>query len=94
MNLSNGITWGKEFGYQKIDNNQPIVVGKIDFYPYQQLIIEPNFIYQLKPHLCPVCKGKCVVSSDFYMDINNNSSISNKSYDQCRSCQGRGIIWG
>ncbi len=48
-----------------------------------------------KPHKCPICNGTGSVSGGFYSrpgDVNTWSSTV--SVEQCRACEGEGIIWG
>ena len=42
-----------------------------------------------KPHRCPICLGRGIVTSDFY-----SLSYTTKAAPQmCRTCKGKGIIW-
>jgi hypothetical protein len=90
MSLSDGIAWEKEFGYKVMSNNQP-VVGKVEFYPYQQpLNITPKL--ELKPFKCPICAGKGKLPPGFYSW--NNTTSSSCCEETCKPCKGTGIIWG
>lgn len=40
----------------------------------------------VKPHKCPVCDGKGTVSAGFYENTLGEQ--------ECRSCQGKGVLWG
>lgn len=49
-----------------------------------------------KPHICPVCGGKGLVPAGFY-----NLDYYTYTYttcppqpETCRTCNGRGIVWG
>lgn len=51
-------------------------------------------------YICPVCKGKGIVPSSFYqLDMDesyerqSSTVINNKTPTQCRSCDGRGVIF-
>lgn len=44
------------------------------------------------PCKCPVCEGKGIVPAGFY-NISRYDSTS-MSDEQCRSCNGTGIVWG
>jgi DnaJ-class molecular chaperone len=46
------------------------------------------------PYACPVCGGRGLVPSGFYMAIGVDTwGGSSLAPDTCRSCQGTGIIW-
>lgn len=75
------------------EGNQP-VVGNIGFYPTYPVYPQQSFpTYQLKPHICPVCNGKTTVPNGFYNTLGASSS-TNSEPETCRSCNGKGIIWG
>lgn len=46
-----------------------------------------------KPHVCPVCDGKGFVPSGFYEPVEMWAS-SSASNQQCRTCNGTGLVWG
>lgn len=48
---------------------------------------------KLQPFCCPICQGKGKVSGGFYNSVGGYST-SNCAAEQCRSCNGTGIIWG
>ncbi len=41
---------------------------------------------------CPVCYGKGIVRKDFY-EINGGTTTDGNHPVQCRSCNGRGIVF-
>ena len=43
-----------------------------------------------RPHLCPVCQGRGTVPTGFYSPT---GSTSNVTPEQCRTCQGFGMVW-
>lgn len=49
----------------------------------------------MKPHICPVCKGKRTVPGGFYrMNLQGEwSGASSESDEICRTCQGTGMVW-
>jgi len=50
-----------------------------------------NKDYHMKPYTCPVCGGKGTVPSGFYDPFGRSSTIAE---EQCKSCYGRGVLWG
>lgn len=49
---------------------------------------------QSKPHSCPVCYGKGIVSAGFYLSPNYTWISSCNLPETCRTCGGKGIVWG
>lgn len=45
------------------------------------------------PYKCPVCNGRGTMPNGFYMGTQGQWSTTNASPEQCRSCNGKGIIW-
>jgi len=46
------------------------------------------------PHKCPVCNGQGLVPNGYYSVIGVASySTTNATPEQCRSCNGTGIVW-
>lgn len=45
------------------------------------------------PYCCPVCGGKKVVPSGFYLSVNGFGTTSSASPEPCQSCGATGIIW-
>jgi DnaJ-class molecular chaperone len=45
-----------------------------------------------EPHKCPICYGRGNVSGGFYNGA-GIYSVSDKTMETCRSCNGTGIIW-
>ena len=46
----------------------------------------------MKPHICPVCRGRGLVPVDFYLSQTGElGSIAGD--ERCRSCNGTGIVW-
>ncbi len=43
------------------------------------------------PHVCPVCDGRGVVPQGFYI-VGWSASLMGDT-EQCRSCEGTGIVW-
>jgi len=56
-------------------------------------LIIPNYdVYYNALNTCPVCCGRGLVPVDFYLSQTNEfRSITGD--EQCRSCNGTGIIW-
>jgi len=46
------------------------------------------------PYRCPVCQGRCTMPQSFYLVINTGSTLMSGGVETCRSCGGRGIVWG
>jgi len=47
----------------------------------------------MQPHKCPVCNGKGHVTAGFY-NTNGIGTSVNTAEETCRSCDGKGVIWG
>lgn len=47
-----------------------------------------------QPYRCPVCDGRGIVPSGFYTLANDACGTSITDLKQCRTCKGKGIIWG
>jgi hypothetical protein len=45
------------------------------------------------PFVCPVCAGKCILSSGFYNNTSDDYLAANFISEPCRSCDGTGIVW-
>ena len=45
----------------------------------------------MKPYKCPVCDGHTMVKSCFYSPMVSEDTTS---YEPCRSCEGKGYVWG
>ena len=53
---------------------------------------EPRTFCNLNgPFRCPVCNGRGTVSSNFYSDRHQSTSYTYEV--QCRSCNGKGVLW-
>ena len=48
----------------------------------------------LTPFVCPVCGGNGLVANGFYNQVGGEWSSTSLTPEQCRSCQGTGIVWG
>lgn len=48
-------------------------------------------VFQKMPHRCPVCSGAGQVPADFYIGLGVTTTVEP---EQCRSCEGKGIVWG
>jgi len=46
----------------------------------------------VKPYLCPVCNGCGTVQASFYADLRGTSAEAGEV--PCRTCYGRGVLWG
>ena len=46
------------------------------------------------PFICPVCNGNGLVPNGFYNQVGGEWSTTSVTPEQCRSCQGTGIVWG
>lgn len=46
-----------------------------------------------KPHICPVCQGVGRVPAGFYESVGSNTWVNSGGDEECRSCNGTGIVW-
>ncbi len=46
------------------------------------------------PFTCPVCSGNGKVQNGFYNTVTGLVSTTDATLEQCRSCNGTGIVWG
>lgn len=46
------------------------------------------------PYKCPICDGVGMVSGGFYNRVNTNDWGSTTISEQCRQCNGSGIVYG
>ena len=47
-----------------------------------------------RPYCCPVCQGRRRMPAGFYGAIGVSSwSVSDMTPENCRSCQGTGVMW-
>ena len=56
--------------------------------------IKPVVSKSLTPYRCPICGGNGLVSGSFYTALLGCGGTSANITEQCRSCNGVGIIWG
>ena len=42
---------------------------------------------------CPICEGKGIVPSGFYNTLPGCTSISSNSYETCRNCESKGVVF-
>jgi len=62
-----------------------------DYYPVKLAECE----HAPKPYKCPICDGVGLVSGGYYNRAGDrNTWASNKTTEECKVCQGTGIIWG
>lgn len=48
-----------------------------------------------RPYCCPVCHGNGKVPAGFYRQVSSQwYSGSSAAPEKCKSCDGRGVIWG
>lgn len=45
------------------------------------------------PHKCPVCGGRGLLPSGFYIPNPNSTSGSSTLPVTCKSCGGTGVLW-
>lgn len=45
------------------------------------------------PHKCPVCSGNGLVPNGFYSQTSGQWSSTSTEPEQCRSCDGKGVIF-
>jgi DnaJ-class molecular chaperone len=45
------------------------------------------------PHVCPVCAGRGFVGAGFYAAASGMGVTGSTASEQCRTCQGEGIVW-
>ena len=53
-----------------------------------------NISGYLTPFICPVCGGNGIVQNGFYDTVTGTGATSDATPEQCRSCNGTGVIWG
>ena len=53
---------------------------------------EVKFISLRQSQVCPVCSGKQTVPAGFYHQ--GDYSSTSAAPETCRSCGGKGIVWG
>jgi len=59
------------------------------------IIYDPPPQRALVPYVCPVCAGKGQVDIGFYrQNASGQWTSSSTGLEQCRSCLGKGIVWG
>jgi hypothetical protein len=46
-----------------------------------------------QPHRCPVCGGNGIVPNSFYNTVSGMGYTISTAPEQCRSCNGTGIVW-
>lgn len=46
------------------------------------------------PHRCPVCSGNGIVPDGFYTQTTGQWNTASTETEPCRSCDGKGIVWG
>lgn len=47
----------------------------------------------LSPFCCPVCRGNGLVQEGFYRQVSGHWDSSSIKFENCRSCNGTGIVW-
>ncbi len=47
-----------------------------------------------QPYTCPICGGNGLVQNEFYNQTGGCWSTATLSLETCRTCNGRGIVWG
>lgn len=47
----------------------------------------------LSPFCCPICKGNGLVQEGFYRQVSGRWDSSKIEFENCRSCNGTGIVW-
>jgi len=48
---------------------------------------------EVKPFKCPICNGTGNVPGGFYESVGDGEWASTRLADECRKCEGKGIIW-
>jgi DnaJ-class molecular chaperone len=46
----------------------------------------------MAPYRCPICDGRGIVPGGFY-NSTNVCSVSYRSTEPCRACNGTGVLW-
>lgn len=47
----------------------------------------------MTPHRCPVCGGNGQVMNGFYGQVGGEWTSGSTAFEQCRSCNGTGVVW-
>lgn len=53
-----------------------------------------SIIIKKQPYTCSVCLGRGIVPSGFYTSTGNTWVTTATSPEQCKSCNGTGVVWG
>jgi len=51
------------------------------------------FKEERRPFVCPVCNGNGLVPNGFYNQTSGNWGTTDITPEQCRTCNGIGIVW-
>ena len=57
------------------------------------IIYSTNTKEEKEPYLCPVCWGRGSVPSLFYCS-EHGGGFTDGNPETCRTCEGKGIVWG
>jgi len=68
------------------------VTGKFDINDLKTILMDGSVYNEPVPHLCPVCNGNGLVPGGFYTQTSGNWMSTNAT-EECRSCNGTGVIW-
>lgn len=47
----------------------------------------------MMPYKCPICNGSGIVPGGFYLST-GNFTVSDRTTEPCRACNGTGVLWG
>jgi hypothetical protein len=76
----------QEYHTRQIDENRKISRRVDELEELLKRITEDDIKAEITPYKCPVCEGKGFVFLIF--------SITDTRQEECRSCEGKGILWG
>lgn len=71
-------------------NNHKYYPNTAGDYKAEDVLIYPQAEPVKQPYFCPVCYGKGFVDLGFY----NHGLSTSTNPETCRTCIGKGIIWG
>lgn len=72
-----------------------LVVGRSDGVAYPNNNLTYKNLNKKQPYQCPICLGCGNVQGGFYNQMGGGRwDTTTITTEKCRSCNGKGIIWG